>query len=158
GLTYFRPDGIRLSRDFPFIFLPERPQAPVGDYVFDRIDPTPGVFPTMPFWAGLAAWGLFCAFRPRPRCRPAVKRLRTPLIGAAMGPLGVLTIAFIAPRYLGDFLPFLILAGAVGLYDVIDRTDASRRWVRASLLTVLALAAAVSVIVNVAIGYTIQSL
>lgn len=157
ALTYLRPDGLRLSSDFPFIFLPEQPQAPVGDYVFDRIDPTPGLFPTMPFWAGLTAWGLICAFRPNPRCRPAVKRLRTPLIGAATGSLGVLTIAFIAPRYLGDFLPFLVLAGAVGLYDVIDRTDGTRRLVRGGLLAVLASATAVSMVVNVAIGYTIRS-
>ena len=156
ALTYLRPDGIRFSRDFPFVFVPEQPQAPVGDYVFDRIDPTPGLLPTMPFWAGLAGWGLFCAFRPRPRCRTAVKRLRTPVIGAAAGTLGVLSIAFIAPRYLGDFLPFIVLTGAIGLYDIIDRTDAHRAWVQRGLTALLAGAAVFSIVVNVAIGYTVR--
>lgn len=157
ALTYLRPDGIRLSKDFPFIYLPEQPPTPAGDVVFDRLYPTAGLLPTMPFWAGLAGWGLFTAARPRPRCRSSVKRLRTPLIGAAAGSAGVLTIAYISARYLGDFMPFLVLAGAVGLYDLIDRTDGRRPWVRRSLFSLLAVLAALSIMVNVAIAYTVRA-
>jgi hypothetical protein len=40
--------------------------------------------------------------------------LRVPIIGAAAGTIGVLTIDFIANRYLADFMPLVILAGLTG--------------------------------------------
>ena len=39
---------------------------------------------------------------------------------------GVLFFGYIADRYLADFLPFLALAGMIGLVDVWRRVDGRR--------------------------------
>ncbi|MGC9960380.1 MAG: hypothetical protein ABSE47_00590 [Acidimicrobiales bacterium] len=54
--------------------------------------------------------------------RPSV--LRVPIIGAIVGTIGVLTIAFIANRYLADFMPLIVLAGVTGFQLTL-------RWARA---------------------------
>jgi hypothetical protein len=50
--------------------------------------------------------------------------LRVPVIGAIVGTIGVLTIAFIANRYLADFMPLIVLAGVTGFQLTL-------RWARA---------------------------
>jgi len=46
---------------------------------------------------------------------PTLTLLRVPVLGAAAGCVGVLTIAFIANRYLGDLFPLLALLGLAGV-------------------------------------------
>ena len=73
---------------------------------------------------------------------PRIAALRVPLVGAAAGTVGILTIAFIAERYLADVMPLLLLAALCGWHVVIDRwgrITGKRRVVGAALLAVLAL-------------------
>ena len=88
----------------------------------------------------LSCWGVVAAFRPRGS--GAVSLTRIPLIAGAAGGAGVLFFGFIFNRYSADMLPFLILAGAVGLVDICHRIGGRRRLVvnaTAALLVVLAL-------------------
>ncbi len=73
---------------------------------------------------------------------PRIAALRIPLVGAAAGTVGILTIAFIAERYLADVIPFLLLAALCGWHVVIGRRGGGSRWGRtagAALVGVLAL-------------------
>ena len=73
---------------------------------------------------------------------PRIATLRLPLVGAAAGTYGILTIAFIAQRYLADAVPLLVLAALAGWHFVIGRATTiapAARTVGAVLLAALAL-------------------
>jgi hypothetical protein len=55
---------------------------------------------------------------PAPLASPAAteRALRIPILGALVGTAGVLTIAFIANRYLADFTPLIILGALAGVH------------------------------------------
>ena len=56
---------------------------------------------------------------------------------------------YIGPRYLGDFVPFLVLASAVGLADIFRRLDGRRRRVRVAAVAVIAALALFSIAANI---------
>ena len=56
---------------------------------------------------------------------------------------------YIAPRYLGDFVPFLVLASAVAIADIFRRLEARTRRVRVGSLAGIALVALFSITANV---------
>lgn len=128
---YLRPDALRLDRLFPFVGLPANPPRVLGGLVYDEAFRSSSVPASMPLLFLLGLGGLVTAFRPRSPGRVAA--VRAPLIGAAVGTLGVLTIGYLANRYLADFLPVLVLAAAVGSAELWRRIDARperprRRW------------------------------
>jgi len=80
--------------------------------------------------------------RPLDATRASLRALRLPVVGAAVGTVGVVAIAFVANRYLADFLPLLVLAALAGfhLLNASWRTwRPSRRRLAAVGLGVLAL-------------------
>jgi hypothetical protein len=112
AVAYLRPDGVSGVRLFPFVdFRPSRATV-IGDAVFDTRDRTASVPATMPAITLLAAVGVW-AIASR-RHRAALATLRPLVAGGAVAVLGVLTIGFIAQRYLGDFLPVLVPLTLVG--------------------------------------------
>jgi len=119
---YLRPDALRLDRLFPFVGLPAHPPRVLGSLVYDEAFRSSSVPASMPLLFVLGVGGLVTAFRPRSPGRVAA--VRAPLIGAAVGTLGVLTIGYLANRYLADFLPLLVLAAAVGSAEMWRRVDA----------------------------------
>jgi hypothetical protein len=52
--------------------------------------------------------------------------LRIPVMGATVGTIGVLSIAFIADRYLADFMPLVVLAGLAGFQLTLRRARTAR--------------------------------
>ena len=151
-LTYLRPDGIRLSSVFPFITLPAAPPRALGGVLFDRRYRTASIPASMPLLFLLGCWGTITAFRPRPI--GGVFRTRILLLAMA-GAGGVLFIwGYIAPRYLADFVPFLVLAGAIGMVDVWRRMDGRSRRVRIVVCAVIAALGAFSVAANVGMAIT----
>jgi hypothetical protein len=56
---------------------------------------------------------------------------------------------YIAPRYLGDFVPFLVLASAVAVADIFRRLEGRQRSVRVGAVAVMALVALFSIAANV---------
>jgi hypothetical protein len=68
-------------------------------------------------------------------------RLRVPLIGAVVGCLGSLSLAWVLERYTGDFVPLLVVAGAVGLWRTAALMDRRSHRIRATVGAVLAVLA-----------------
>ena len=152
AFAYLQPFGIRFSSVFPFITLPTAPAAAYGGVVLDQTYQTGSIPATMPLLFLLTCWGAITAFRRRPVGRVAL--LRIPILTAAVGVTGVLVWGYIAERYLADFLPLLVTAGAVGLVDVWRRVEGRSprfRWLTLAVVTVLG---AFSVIANVSASIT----
>jgi hypothetical protein len=158
-VQYVRPDALTTTRLFPWIFFPGK-AAVLGHLLYDTRDWTSSVPASMPVLFLLAVVGGVVVFRPsrspgRERAHahappgragravtPRIAALRIPLVGAAAGTVGILTIAFIAERYLADVVPLLLLAALCGWHVVIDRWGGipAKRWLAgAVLLAVLAL-------------------
>jgi hypothetical protein len=141
-LQYLRPDGIDLSRLWPWVRFPGDPTI-IGDVRYDRITPTSSAVAAMPLQAVLAIFGLAAAVSPRRARETAIAAVRAPAVGAAIGAVPVLVFGFVAQRYLGDFVPLLVLLGAVGLHVVVSwaaRWDGWRRaatWAGIALLALL---------------------
>lgn len=141
-LQYLRPDAIGLSRLFPFLKFPPKATL-VGNVHYDTRDFASSITTTMPVLTLLSVAGVIGVFRrKRPGRAPDLSALRVPLFGAALGTLGVLAIAFVANRYLADFMPVLLLAAPAGLALVAagwGRWRSVTRWSVAALLALLAL-------------------
>jgi hypothetical protein len=110
-LTYFRPDGLNISSVFPFVTLPSVPPTPVGGVLFDRLYRTASLPASSPLLFLLTIWGCVTAFRPRSVGQ--VARTRLLLLAAGSAGAALMLWGYIAPRYLGDFVPFFALASYV---------------------------------------------
>jgi hypothetical protein len=150
-LQYARPDAIDLERLLPWVSFPSGRAKVVGDVRFDALDRASSVPASMPAVALLAAVGIVTVARPR-RDDRRLAVLRGPMIGAATGGFLMLTIAYVAQRYLGDVFPLLALGAVVGLPVLMAWTsDRSRRTRRACAAALGALIIG-SIGTNVALG------
>jgi hypothetical protein len=145
--TYFRPDGLSLSSVFPFITLPTAPPTPLHGVLFDRLYRTSSVPASTPLLFLLSIWGLVTAFRPRPVGRIAL--MRPVLLAAGSAAAALLLWGYIAPRYIGDFVPLLVVASSVAVADIFRRLENRRRSQRITALTGMTLLALFSVAANV---------
>jgi hypothetical protein len=133
--AYLRPDGLRLTPVFPFITLPATPAPSLGGVLHDHRYRTGSMTASMPLLFLLGVWGMVTAFRPRPVGR--VRLTRILLVAATTATAGVLVWGYIAERYLAEFIPLLVVAGAVGLVDVWRRLDGRGRTVRRGALAAI---------------------
>ena len=145
--TYFRPDGLSLSRVFPFITLPTSPPTALGGVLFDRLYRTASLPASTPLLFVLSVWGLVTAFRPKAIGK--VARTRLLLLAAGSAAAALMLWGYIAPRYLGDFVPFLVLASAVAMADISRRVERRRRSARVGALGVIAVVALFSIAANI---------
>ena len=146
ALTYLRPDGISISRVFPFVTLPTAPPRGIGGQLFDKLYRTSSLPASTPLLFVLGIWGLVTAFRRRAVGR--VRLTRPLLLAAASAGAALLLWGYIAPRYLGDFVPFLVLSGAVAAADVFRRLDERPRNTRIGVVSALGVVALFSVVAN----------
>lgn len=106
-LQYLRPDGFSIDRLFPWFGFSRGPTV-VGDAVFEALNPSASIPSGSPVFVLLAASAVVAGTRAR----------RTELVpiavGAVAGCAGMFLLAFIDHRYLGDALPLMVVAGAVG--------------------------------------------
>jgi hypothetical protein len=151
--AYFRPDGLQLSRVYPFITLPATPPHAVGEVVIDQTYRTASLTASMPLLFLLGAWGAVTACLPRLPSRARI--IWIPLVGAVAGIGGVLFYGYIAERYLGDFVPLLILAGGIGLIDLWRRLDGKSRRLRLGALAVVIALGIFGLVAN--LGVTTQT-
>ena len=135
-VTYLGLDNLSLSRVFPFLTLPTSPPKALGGVLFDKLYRTASVPASTPLLFLLSIWGLVTAFRPR--AIGQVARTRLLLLAAASAAAALLLWGYIGPRYLGDFVPLLVLASAVGLADIFRRLEGRRRQVRVAAVAVIA--------------------
>jgi hypothetical protein len=146
-VTYLRPDNLSFSRVFPFVTLPTSPPKALGGVLFDKLYRTSSVPASTPLLFLLSIWGVVTAFRPR--ALGQVARTRLLLLAAAGAGAALMLWGYIGPRYLGDFVPFLVLASAVGLADIFRRLEGRRRPMRIAAVTAMAVLALFSIAANV---------
>ena len=144
-VAYLQPFGIRFSSLFPFVSTPTAPAGAIGA-VLDPTYPTASVPATMPLLFLLACWGTITAFRPR--ALVPFRMTRIVLVAGVAATSGVLLWGYISERYFADFMPFLIVAGGVGLIDVWRRFVGRSRKARGSVLGVLSVVAVYCVVAN----------
>lgn len=149
-LTYLRPDSLSFSDVFPYITLPTSPPTAVGGVLFDKLYRTSSVPASMPLLFLLSIWGLVTAFRPRALGK--VARTRLLLLASGGAAAALLLWGYIAPRYLGDFMPLLVLASAVGIADVFRRLEGRQRSVRIGATGLIAVVALFSIVANIGIA------
>ena len=148
--AYLQPFGLRVQPTFPFLTLPVGSPHVFGGYVVDTLNPTASVPATMPLLFGLSVWGAIMSFRPRaPR---GLALLRIPLIAAAGATAVDLVLGYIAPRYLGDFLPFLIIGSAIGMVELWGRWDGGTLALKRTVVAVLTLVGLFGLAANIGIA------
>jgi len=131
-LQAVRPDALRLRSTFPFVDFPRGQATLIGNAVFEERSATVSLPASAPLPTLLAVAGLVVLVLGRRRLQELStgwRLLWIPLVGAAVGTIGVLTFADISARYLGDAIPLLAVAsviGAVGLGTVAARESAHR--------------------------------
>ncbi len=145
-VTYLRPDGLSFSGVFPFISLPSSPPNALGGVLFDRLYRTSSLPASTPLLFLLSLWGLVTAFRPKAVGKVALTRLL--LLAAGGAGAALMLWGYIAPRYLGDFVPFLALASAVALADIFRRVEGRSRAAKVGTIGTIAVLAVFSVVAN----------
>ena len=148
--AYLQPFGLHVTSLFPFITPPTAPAAALSGAVLDQTYPTASIPATMPLLFLLSCWGAVTAFR-----RKAVGEVRLTriiLVAAVAGSAGVLLWGYISERYMADFMPLLIIAGAIGLIDIWRRLEGRDRKVRGRALGVLVVLVVYGIVANVAIA------
>ena len=148
ALAYLRPDALDLSWLPPFVEF-AGPARVVGDVRFESLGPASSLTATMPLATLLAVAGTWVAVR-----RDA--GLRVVVAGALLGALPMTAIALVAHRYLADAVPWLVVAGAVGLLALADRLPVLR-W-RAVVLPVVVVLTAWSAMANAGLAIAYQRL
>ena len=78
--------------------------------------------------------------------------MRLPLLALAAACAAIFFWGYIATRYLGDFLPFLVLASAIGLVWVVARLDGRSRRVRIAWGAAIGVLAVISIAINAALA------
>ena len=150
ALAYLRLDGLRFTSVFPFVTLPAAPATAVSGVLFDRRYRTASMPSSMPLLFLLSLWGMVTAFRPRPIGRVALTRI--PLLAAGSAGAALLLWGYIAPRYLADFVPFLVLASAVALADIWRRMEGRTRRFRIGTFAVITVVALFTIVANIGIA------
>ena len=148
--AYFQPFGLRVQSTFPFLTLPVSSPHVFGGYVIDILYPTASVPASMPLLSLLSCWALVVCFRRRASHGHALMRI--PLIVGAGATFVDFELGYIAPRYLGDFLPFLVLGGAIGIIDLWERWELQRKSARRAGVAVVVVLALFSLAANLGIS------
>jgi len=151
-VQYLRPDALRFVRLFPFVAFPP-PATVIGRVHYDTLDFASSITASMPAISLLSAVGLVAVVRGR---QGALGRLRLPAAGAAVGTAGVLSIAYIANRYLADMVPLLALLALAGFHRLRAGWMNWPRWWRRLARAGLCVLAVFGVWVNVGLALLYQ--
>lgn len=156
-LQYLRPDALRFTSRFPFVDFASFPGTIIGDVRFDLFDRTSSLPAAVPFLFVLAVGGLVFFVRRGSWARHELDETRVPFVAAAACAVTILPFGYVANRYLADFLPVLVFAGAFGLQVLARRLadGGSVRWARPVAIA-LAPLAAFTLWVNLALALRYQ--
>jgi hypothetical protein len=151
--AYLSPLNVRLTSVFPFLTFPAIPSQLVAHtQLFNRGD-TASVTASMPLLFGAGLWGVITTFAPG---RPTIVRaFRLILIAAAASAGALLIYGSIFERFLGDFMPVLVLGSALGVVDLWGRLSGRFRSGRI-LVSTIAVAALFGFVANVGIAVAPQ--
>jgi hypothetical protein len=152
ALQYLRPDTLRFIALFPWVTFGSVRSKPVGDVIFEWT--WAGSYTaSMPLFSGLGLLGAACVVRARRAAGPPLAALRAPVVGGIVATLPTFAYAYIAHRYLSDFIPLGVVLAVAGLFVVL-------RWLRSQQMSsyrratyaLLAILAAASVWFNVGLA------
>ena len=110
--TYLWPTGIRFVDYFPWITLPARPPEPLNGAFVDQAYRTGSATAFMPLFMLLQLVSTIVVFLPWAPTRTRV--LRVPMLAAVLITGGVMAYGYFAARYASEFVPALVLGGAIG--------------------------------------------
>jgi hypothetical protein len=142
--NYFGAGGLRPSGLLPWVKFSGQSKV-IGDAVFAFRLPTASMQASMPFLTVLGLVGLVGAVLGRRWRGAQLAALRAPVIGAAAAGVSTLAFAYVAQRYLADFVPVLVVLAIAGLYLTVRaaagwQARRARVVLAATALTVLAVA------------------
>ncbi len=151
-LQYLRPDTIRLQALLPWLTWGSRADV-IGGVTFDVVDRAASLPVVAPWLFALSIPGAWTMLRRRVPVSWAAC-----LLGGLVATIPTLALAFVANRYLADFVPPLVVAGALGVAVVAGWLQRrSVGWQRAAV-GVLAALAAMAMVVNAALAVQSQRL
>ena len=153
--TYFTPFGLRFSSLFPYIWAPAATGLDHGSVVFDQTYSSSSITSSMPLLFVLGTWGVITSLRPRPYGR--LNYTRFIILAAGCSVVGVVLWGYIANRYMTDFMPLLIVGGAVGLVDICRRLEKRPKIARRSWYVLIGLGALFGLVVNIALAIAPQN-
>lgn len=110
--AYLGPTGIRFVDYFPWITLPAHPPVATNGAFVDQAYRTGSATTFMPLFMLLQIISVvvvFLPWSPKP-----MRVLRVPMIAAVLITGGVMAYGYFAARYASEFVPALVLGGAVG--------------------------------------------
>ena len=120
-MAYLRPDGIRFTEYFPWISLPANPPPAYNGAFYDQAYRTGSATAFMPMlMLGFLVSAVLCL---RPRASERLRALRAPLVASVLMTAGVMGYGYYSNRYASDFVPALVLGGAIA-------TALLARWLR----------------------------
>ncbi len=151
-VNYFRPDGIRFVDYFPWITLPAEPARAEGGAFLDQSYRTGSITSFMPWLLLMTALASVVVFRPG--VDQARRTLRAPLIAGVLVTAGVMGYGYLAYRYTSEFVPALVLGGAIGVCAFNHWLLRRSRWVYAGGLVLMAAAMVFSVAAQMLTGLT----
>lgn len=151
--AYLWPTGIRFVDYFPWITLPARPPEALAGAFVDQAYRTGSATAFMPLFMLLQVLSAIAVFRPGAPDRLRV--LRVPMLAAVLITGGVMAYGYFAARYASEFVPALVLGGAIGTVLVADRLR-GRRVLRPVAVGMVALAT-FSVVAQLAIGLSVAA-
>jgi hypothetical protein len=102
--------------------------------------------------AALGLIGLVAVFGAHRRRRQRFAPLRAPIFGAACAVVPTLSFAYVAHRYLADFIPLGVLLAVVGFHTLVRWAGRQARSVRALMLAGFGLLTLLSIWFNVGLG------
>lgn len=110
--AYLWPTGIRFVDYFPWITLPARPPEALYGAFVDQAYRTASATAFMPLFMLLQVVSTVVVFGPWAPARARV--LRVPMVTAVLITGGVMAYGYFAARYASEFVPALVLGGAIG--------------------------------------------
>jgi len=150
-MAYFRLDGIRFVDYFPWLTLPATPARAYGGAELDQTYRTGSVPAFMPYLLLMTLVAVPALFRRG--LDPAVRMLRAPLVAGVLVTGGVMAYGYIAMRYTAEFVPALVIGGAVGHTALVRLLQRRGRVLRSGFLAVIATVAAFSTAAGMLTGY-----
>ncbi len=152
--AYAAPGGLGVSSVFPFLTVPDVPTHFIAHTQIFTRGPVASVPASMPLLLGTGVWGVIAACAPhRPR---VVRSLRILLVASAISAGAVTIFGWILERFLGDFMPLLVLASMIGMVDIWRRMSGRKRPVRVLVAALVATVALFEFVANLGIAVTPQ--
>jgi hypothetical protein len=148
-MAYLRFDGIRFVDYFPWVTLPAHAAPSYHGAYPDQSYRTGSVTAFMPLFLALTVVSVVASFRPH--ASRVLALLRIPLVSAVLITGAVMTYGYYSTRYASDFVPALVLGGAVGT-ALLCRLLAQRPRVRLPAMVAVATLTMFSVVAQLAIA------